>query len=78
MPDVRHKRGTRAALVALAGADGLKPGQLYVLTDETGRIAIATSTSTFSTFALESEVGGGGGGGVTAEAVVAINNLGGF
>lgn len=77
MPDVRHKRGTRAALVALAGANGLKPGQLYVLTDETGRIAIATSTSAFSTFALESEVGGGGGG-VTAEAVVAINNLGGF
>ena len=59
MPDVRHKRGTRAALVALAGTDGLKPGQVYVLTDE-GRLAVALTTSTFETFAKESEAGGGG------------------
>jgi hypothetical protein len=74
MPDVRHKRGTRAALTTLAGANGLKPGQLYVLTDE-NRIAVAMSTSTFETYAKESEAGGGG---VPASAIVAINNLGGF
>lgn len=46
MPDVQHKRGTRAALNALATTNGLKPGQLYVLTDE-GRIAVALTPSTF-------------------------------
>lgn len=59
MPTVAHKRGTRAALVALAGANGLVPWQIYSLSDEAGRIAIATSVNTFSTFALESEAGGG-------------------
>ena len=59
MPDVRHKRGTRAALVALAGANGLKPGQVYVLTDE-DRLAVALTVSTFETFAKQSEAGGGG------------------
>lgn len=46
MPDVQHKRGTRAALNALAAAGQLKPGQFYLLTDE-GRIAAALTTSTF-------------------------------
>ena len=75
MPDVRHKRGTRAALTALAGANGLKPGQLYVLTDE-NRIAMAMSVSAFETYAKESEAGGGGGGGTTYE--FALAGLGGF
>lgn len=65
MPDIRHKRGTRAALVALAGTAGLKGGQLYVLTDE-GRIAVALSTTTFETFAKESEAGGAAWFGTTA------------
>lgn len=46
MPDVQHKRGTRAALNALATAGNLKPGQLYLLTDES-RIAVALTASTF-------------------------------
>lgn len=74
MADVRHKRGTRAALIALAGANGLKPGQLYVLTDE-NRIAVAMSASTFETYAKESEAGGSG---VPASVIVTINSLGGF
>ena len=57
MPDVRHKRGTRAALVALAGTNGLKPGQVYVLTDE-NRLAVALTASTFETFAKQAEAGG--------------------
>lgn len=58
MPDVRHKRGTRAALNAIATAAGLKPGQLYVITDE-GRIAMALTASTYETYAKQSEAGGG-------------------
>lgn len=60
MPSVQHPRGTRAALVSLAGTSGLLPGQVYVLTDE-ARLAVALTTSTFETFAKESEAGGGGG-----------------
>ena len=59
MPEIQHKRGTRSALTALAAANGLLPGQIYVLTDES-RIAVATSVSAFETFAKESEAGGGG------------------
>lgn len=50
MADVQHKRGTRANLNTLAGSSGLKVGQLYVITDEGGRIAVATSTSAYETF----------------------------
>lgn len=57
MPSLRHPRGTRAALVSLASANGLKSGQLYLLTDES-RIAIATAAGAFETFAKESEAGG--------------------
>jgi hypothetical protein len=77
MPNVQHKRGTRAALVALAGSAGLLPGQVYILTDES-RIAVALTASTFETFAKESEAGGGGGspGGATRE--LQFNNAGAF
>ena len=57
MPSLRHPRGTRAALVSLASANGLIPGQIYFLTDE-NRIAIAASVSAFETFAKQSEAGG--------------------
>lgn len=50
MPDVQHKRGTRAALNALAGSSGLLAGQIYVLTDEGGRIAVATAPDAYETF----------------------------
>ena len=56
MPDIQHKRGTRAALNALATANGLLPGQIYVLTDE-ARIAVATSANTYQTFLKEGEAG---------------------
>lgn len=60
MPSVQIKRGTRAALDALAGASGLKPGEQYLITDE-ARIAVATSTSTYQAAAKQGEGGGGGG-----------------
>lgn len=60
MPDVQHKRGTRAALDALASADGLLPAQIYLIEDE-DRIAIATSSGSYETYAKQSEAGGAGG-----------------
>ena len=54
MPDVQHKRGTLAALTALAAANQLKTGQIYVLTDSE-RLAVALSPSTFQQFAKISE-----------------------
>jgi len=74
MPTVRHARGTRAALNALASGGLLVPWQLYALSDE-NRVAIATSTSTYQALAKEGE-GGGGGGGTTYE--FALAGLGGF
>ena len=75
MATVRHARGTRAALNALASGGLLVPWQLYALSDE-GRVAIATSTSTYQALAKEGEGGGGGGGGTTYE--FALAGLGGF
>ena len=74
MPTIRHARGTRAALNVLASNSLLVPWQLYVISDES-RVAVATSTSTYQTFAKEGE-GGGGGGGTTYE--FALAGLGGF
>ena len=71
MATVRHARGTRAALNALASNSLLVPWQLYALSDE-NRVAIATSTSTYQAFAKEGE----GGGGTTYE--FALAGLGGF
>lgn len=55
MPSVQHIRGTRAALDALAGASGLLPGQIYVLTDQ-ARIAVALTTSTYEAFVREGDI----------------------
>jgi hypothetical protein len=57
MPDVRHKRGTRAALDALAAGSGLLPGQIYVITDES-RIAVALTASTYQAFLKQGEGSG--------------------
>ena len=73
MATVRHARGTRAALNALASGGLLVPWQLYALSDE-DRVAIATSTSTYQALAKEGE--GGGGGSTTYE--FALAGLGGF
>lgn len=50
MPAVQHKRGTRAALNALAAANGLLVGQIYLISDEAGRIAVATATNAYTTY----------------------------
>jgi hypothetical protein len=63
MPSIQHARGTRAGLDALASSGEILPGQVYVLTDE-DRIAVGLTSSTYETFAKESEAGGGGGEGV--------------
>lgn len=58
MPSIQHKRGTRAALNTLASSSGLKPGEVYLISDE-GRIAIATTASTYVAYAKESELSAG-------------------
>lgn len=59
MPSIRQPRGTRAALNALASASSIKSGQIYLITDE-GRIAVGLTTTTYETYAKESEAGSGG------------------
>lgn len=56
----KHPTGTRAALNAKASAGTLVPNQVYHISDE-GRLAVALTTSTYQTFAKQSEAGGGGG-----------------
>jgi len=58
MPDVQHKRGSRAALDTLAAADGLLVGQVYVVTDE-DRLAVALSIGSYQSMAKEGEGGSG-------------------
>lgn len=56
MPNIQHKRGTRAALNALASSNSLLVGQIYFITDE-NRLAIATSASAYESLAKQSESG---------------------
>ena len=56
MPDVQHKRGSRANLNTLAAADGLLIGQIYVITDE-DRLAVAKTIGTYQATAKEGEGG---------------------
>ena len=53
MPDVQHKRGTRADLNTLAAANGLLVGQIYFITDES-RIAVATAVGAYQAAIKES------------------------
>jgi hypothetical protein len=46
MPSVQIKRGTRSQIETAAAFNGLKAGELYLITDE-DRIAVGLSTSTF-------------------------------
>jgi len=57
MPNVQHKRGSRADLNTLAAANGLLLGQIYVITDE-DRLAVATGVGSYQ--AAEKEGGGSG------------------
>lgn len=52
--DYQHPRGTRAALNALAVSNSIKPGQVYLITDE-GRLATGLTTSTYEVAAKGSE-----------------------
>lgn len=56
MPDIRHKRGLMSAFVALAAANGLKPGQIYVITD-TKQLALAVTSSTYDLYIRGGEQG---------------------
>lgn len=64
MAKVLNKRGTRSEINVAAATGALNAGEVYLITDE-DRIAIGTSTSTYETYAKESEAGGGGGSGTT-------------
>jgi len=54
MPDVQHKRGSRADLNTLAAANGLLLGQIYVITDE-DRLAVATGIGTYQAYIKEGD-----------------------
>lgn len=56
---LRVRRGTRAALNALATANGIVASEPYYITDEQ-RFAIGTAVGSYVAFAKQSEVGGGG------------------
>lgn len=58
MPRIFQRRGTRAALNALAASNGLAQSEIYFISDE-NRIAVGTSVSTYEVFAKVSEAGGG-------------------
>lgn len=57
MSNIQHKRGTRSALNSLAGASGLLTGQIYIITDEPGRIAVATANNAYTDFMAVSTQG---------------------
>lgn len=56
---IKIKRGTRSQLTTAAGSNGLKQGELYLVTDE-NRLAVGLSASTSESFAKQSEASGGG------------------
>lgn len=59
MASLAHKRGTRAQIDAAAGVNALKPGELYLITDE-ARVTIATAVNAHAPHAKQGEGGGGG------------------
>lgn len=58
MPSVRIKRGTRAALDALATVGSLAAGEEYLITDES-RIAVGLTPNTYQAMAKQGEGGAG-------------------
>jgi hypothetical protein len=59
MPSLTHKRGTRAQIDAAAGANGLRNGEVYLITDE-ARLTVGTAVNAHTPLAKQSEAGGGG------------------
>lgn len=64
------KRGTRAQIDAAAASGQLKAGEPYFITDE-DRVAVGISTTTYESFAKESEAGGSGGWGTISDVSLA-------
>ncbi len=52
---------TRATLDAAVLGSGLDPDTVYQITDEGGRLAVATAVNAYTAVAKQSEAGGGGG-----------------
>jgi hypothetical protein len=57
MPSLAHKRGTRAQIDAAAGANALKAGEVYLITDE-ARLTVGTAANGHSAAAKQGEGGG--------------------
>jgi hypothetical protein len=57
VPSLRHKRGTRAQIDAAAAANGLRVGEVYVITDE-NRLTIGTATNAHQPIAKQNEIAG--------------------
>lgn len=60
MPSLAHKRGTRAQVDAAATANALRPGEVYLITDE-ARLTVGVANNAHQPLAKEGEGGGGGG-----------------
>lgn len=56
---IKHIRTTKTNLDLQSASGGLNEGEIYLITDES-RLAIGLSSTTYETFAKESEAGGGG------------------
>lgn len=52
----KQPRGTRAALNTKQGNGTLAAGQVYSVTDESGRLVVATATNDYTDMALKSEL----------------------
>jgi hypothetical protein len=57
MPSLAHKRGTRAQIDAAAGTNGLRTGEVYLITDE-ARLTVGTAANAHQALAKEGEGGG--------------------
>jgi hypothetical protein len=58
MPSLSHKRGTRVQIDAAAGANNLRTGEVYLITDE-ARLTVGTAINAHVPLAKQSEAGGG-------------------
>lgn len=59
MPSLSHKRGTRAQIDSAASASQLRPGEIYLITDE-ARLTVGTAANAHQPVAKQGEAGGGG------------------
>jgi hypothetical protein len=57
MPSIAHKRGTRAQIDTAATANGLKAGEVYLISDE-ARLTVGTAPNSHQPLAKEGEGGG--------------------